>query len=232
MKNLKTLTILFAASFASMISTANGVVVATYDFAVSAANQSPTALATAGNTSAPWSSNFMGNVIADAFRDPSNSLIEATVADALLTNRYVTFTVTPTQALDFTAFSVLLGGYNAASTTDYTVGLAVFSSLTGFTESAQLGSDSLFIPRSSSILDASSPLSIDLTAFSALQDTSDAVEFRIYVLDDRATDHSAFYVRVSDISVEAAAVPEPSTVAFLLGIAALGLVAWRRHDRI
>lgn len=205
-------------------------IIVSYDFTVNNANQADSPLAGASDTSAPWAGNFMGNVTSGAFRDTENNLIADNLGDALSGNRYVTFTVTPAEPIHFESFSVTLGGFNTTGT-NYNVGLGVFSSLTGFSEAGDvLGTDSLFVPAGTGgIIDKDVPLNIDLTAFSGLQNINDPVEFRIYYMDDRASAHSGFNVRVRDISVEAVAVPEPGMMASAVGLLSLLWVLRRRR---
>lgn len=229
---LKTLLTISAIALAMFSPNTGASAIVYYDFTIDNTNQASSPLATAGNATAPWSGNFMGNVTSGAFRDTTNSLIADNFADALLTNRYVTFTVTPNEAIDFQTFEVTLGGFNTTGT-DYNVGLGVFSELTGFNVGGILGSDELLVPAGTGgIIDKATPLSIDLSQVSLLQSISDPVEFRVYYIDDRATDHSGFNVRTRDISVEATAIPEPTTTAVLAGLLAVAFVLRRRLAKV
>jgi hypothetical protein len=222
---------LIAAStlFAGML-LANASVIVSYDFTVSNTNQVSSPLASASAITAPWSGNFMGNVTSGAFRDTANDLILGTLADALTTNRYTTFTLTPAEALNLQSFQVKLGAYNATGSVSYEVGLGVFSSVTGFSAANVLGTDSLTVAASSNIVDKATPLVIDLSVVSALQNIATPIEFRIYYIDNYPTNISSLNVRHRDISIEAVAVPEPSTYAAIAGLLVLLGVGLRRKQ--
>ncbi|MFT3828397.1 MAG: PEP-CTERM sorting domain-containing protein [Opitutaceae bacterium] len=60
----------------------------------------------------------------------------------------------------------------------------------------------------------------------AILDDQDVVQFRILTTNAVGTDE---WVGVDNIVISAAAIPEPSTYAALVGVAALGYAAWRRR---
>jgi hypothetical protein len=208
--------------------------VSSYDFEIGNSNLATSPLGTSTNFAAPWASNFMGNVITGAFRDTANDLIAPNFADALATNRYLHFTLTPSEAIGLQTFQVTLGATNSSGSTGYTAGLGVFSSLTGFTAGNELGTDSFFLPAGSGAVDKGTPLTINLFTNVLLQNLSEPVEFRIYYIDDRSTANSSFNVRIRDVSVEAVAIPEPATAGLVFGFLGLLFVVWSfsRRDRI
>lgn len=154
-----------------------------------------------------------------------------TAADALSTGCYFSLTLTP----DFgntISFSTLSFDIYAGTAGPSSRQLYIFSDKTGFTAASTLlaastTSGSPLIPYNTA--SAGQHFSIDLSAYGALADVTDATTFRFYLQTPTAGQNLDF----DNITVAGtiAAVPEPSTVAFL-GLGGLAFVlAGIKHRR-
>ncbi|MBP6863807.1 MAG: PEP-CTERM sorting domain-containing protein [Candidatus Didemnitutus sp.] len=163
--------------------------------------------------------------------------IPDTLSDAFAANHYLSFTITPSESLNVLSLGFDFGVSNNTNTVNpYTGSWAVFSSVTGLGSSADMiaGATGSYSRANNTGLTASwitpSPL-IDLSGVTALQNTAiSPIQFRIYFWDNTPISNSALIIRMDDIELTAAAaIPEPSTYAALIGVAALGFVALRRR---
>ena len=169
------------------------------------------------------STGLLGNPVPAAevqYGDLENqTTANVTLADSIALNNYYSFTVSPLSGatLDFTELA-----YEFARTGGAAASAHVFSSIGGFTLGDEIDS---FTSPALGILDA---VSVDLTA---LADTTDPVEFRIYLtrLAASVMSNTIFLDNIQlsgNFSVPP--IPEPSS-ALLLGMGALGLLRYTRR---
>lgn len=156
------------------------------------------------------------------------------LSSALSLNNYIGFTITPAASttLDYGVLSFDFGSSNSTSGVDYTINWAVFSSVGGFaSESNAIDSGSFSVLRNTGAgaVWVNPDPSVALNS-AGLNSAAVPVEFRIYFWDNTTTVHSSLLARVDNISLTASAIPEPSTYAALIGLAALGFVALRRRQ--
>lgn len=230
MKN-KTLKCCLTAGTAFLILTLSspGTVVALYDFpgiqgtTLPSASTDSEASSTAGDlnlgaglpltgTNSSGISNSSGNPVNSLFlRNVNNS----TEGNAVTGNKYITFSVTPSSALNFTSLSF-----------DYF--LASASSAEFFALRSDAGGDNFTTTIASGTLTtinawtANTPL--DLSSVTSLQNTGSTVNFRFYVWGAAAiTDITRF----DNITLNASVVPEPGTT-MLFGLGSIALLVWRR----
>lgn len=165
----------------------------------------------------------------------SPNVIADSLEAAITTNHYLGFTITPTESLNILSLGFDFGvSNNTGTVTTYTGSWGVFASTTGFTSGAILDTGSYSRANNTgggAFWVSPSPL-VDLSDVPSLQNTVvSPIEFRIYFWDNSATASSTLVVRFDEISLTAAsAIPEPSTYAALIGLAALGFVALRRRQ--
>jgi hypothetical protein len=121
------------------------------------------------------------------------------------------------------------GFWNTNTTLDFSV--SIFSSVDGFaTDGELLGSYTIDGGLYENGVDATVARSVNLTGITELQDVSSDVEFRIYFYDNSsATDRTH---RIDNVVLTASTViPEPSSVALLLGVASLGSAVFMRRRK-
>lgn len=213
-------------------SSAHAVIVAEYQFTGgSAANSASSGIASA--TSISYLPGSISSTSSQFFIQNTGNAIPDSLALSLSNNNFLGFTVTPTG--DNLAFSSLSFGFgltnNTTTVTTYTGNWAVFSSIDGFTSGSQIATGSFSLPNGSGAggtFISPSPV-VSLTGVSGLQNVGGAVQFRIYYWDNYASGSSSLAIRFDDIQLDAAAVPEPGTMAlFALG---LGVCVWRTRRR-
>lgn len=149
---------------------------------------------------------------------------KTSLASAITAGDYLSFTVTPAGGSNFSlsSLSVLFGV--ATAVTNFNVALT--SSASGFSAGNELWSLSF---------SSASPAaeSISVASFSNLQNSTTAIEFRLYGWRD-TTGTTTFRIRDNSggdfsISGTTSAVPEPAAYAVLVGIAGLIVAVWRRR---
>jgi hypothetical protein len=220
--------LLILISLLTGFSTLGASIVASYTFDdTSGTSSAVTDLGTASLMTKSFGTNFGGNVSSGSYYDRSNNSIPDLPATDM--TRYVAFTFTPNQVVDFSAFSMQLGITNSIGSA-YDVEAAIFSSLTGFDNVGQSLGNSVYTSAAGSGTSFAAGADFNLTGVAALQGISTPVEFRIYYWDTAGISNSSAIFRLDNVNLSA--VPEPSTVALFLGMAALGMCVWRRNSRI
>ncbi|WP_309380991.1 PEP-CTERM sorting domain-containing protein [Cerasicoccus frondis] len=145
------------------------------------------------------------------------------LAEAIAGNKYVTFSITVDEGytLDLTTITFGIRRNGSGAPDDY----AILSSISGFTDSDALAT----LNTASTSAEA---FSADTTSNSAFQTIAGGttVEFRLYGWNANV-DSSNTHITGASIDGTITAVPEPSTLALFAGIAALGVVAYRRRKR-
>jgi hypothetical protein len=146
------------------------------------------------------------------------------LAAAISGDDYLSFTITPSAGYNLSIASIsLLTGVSTAVTSFHG---DLLSSATGFTASDSVHSY-LFATTSAPIQ------SIVLSGFTALQNVSGPIEFRLYGWRDPAGTSTFRFRNLSGsdlvINGSAIAVPEPSTCAAMFGLVAFAWVAIRRR---
>lgn len=210
--------------FASLASTASAVVLAQYGFENSyAASTVDTGLdassVSAGSGVSPNPPVFSGTSAVGNRSLAVQGLTETSSADAISTNDYIEFTLTPDggYTMDLEDITVYLQRSNdpGSATTVF-----ARSSLDSFGSTIDTLSS---IPVSPS---GFANYSIDLTG-SAYQDLTESVTFRLYAFGGN---NSSSSLRFDDLTVNGtAAIPEPATSAILLMGVAAGFALVRRR---
>lgn len=164
----------------------------------------------------------------------SSDTTATTEAQAIGSNTYVAFTVTPTGGnnLDLASLAFSSGASNSDSDdVSITASVAVKSSVGGFgVGDPTLGTFAKTVANGNGGAGVLDPRTIDLTTFgSAFQDLTDPVEFRFYLFD--GTNGSNKINRLDSVVLEGTAVPEPAAAAGLSAAAAAGLLLRRRRRR-
>lgn len=220
----------------------NADILANYDFGDDAGTRSAASivasdLGTASNMSKSWGSNFLGNVSGSGldfytFSTSGGFVIPDTIEESLAVSGnpgYIEFTFTPSESINLTSFSFDLGVFNDIEST-YDVGAELFSSLTGFSDASQsLGGGTHTGQPLNPVADYAPTVTIDLTGESALQNIDSAVTFRVHYYDEAGIESGNAILRLDNVVLEGAAVPEPATIGFAFGVATLGLVLLRRR---
>lgn len=170
-------------------------------------------------------------------RDYTNFVPGLDIGAAIAAGNYLGFTVTPTDgALNYLSLSFAYGASNGSASTSYSVSWAVFAGETGFTatDGNQIDEGSFTLAAQGAnnvaVFWSPTPANVNLTNSAGLQNAALPKEFRIYYWDNYTTGNNNFIARFDDISLTASAIPEPSTYAALIGLAALGFVALRRRQ--
>jgi hypothetical protein len=153
---------------------------------------------------------------------------QTSLAAAISTNDYLSFTVTPSANADLSLISISMLFGVASAVTNFNVALT--SNATGFTTGDAIWTYS-FSTASPTIQTAT------LSGVTALQDLGSAVEFRLYGWRD-TSGTTTFRIRDNagnDLSlagsVSMAAIPEPGTSASIAGVVSLAVVNWWRRRR-
>ncbi len=225
--------LLAAIALLGLAASAQAVIVVDYQFtAGSNTNSAASGIATAstisvapGSISSSTSQFFISNL--------GNAIPESLDA-SLSNNNFLAFSVTPTAAnLSFSSLTFGFGLTNNTSTVNpYTGNWAVFSSIDGFTSGSQIATGSFSLPTGSgtAIVFANPAPDVSLSGVSGLQNVAGPVQFRIYYWDNSTTAVSNLILRMDNIQLNAAAVPEPGTLT-LAGLA-LGLIRWKLRRRV
>lgn len=161
------------------------------------------------------------------------SAIAGSLEDAISGNQYVGFTITPTQSLNILSLDFDFAVVNNSSTVDpYTGSWSLFAGPPAFVAVNSLASGFVSTPKSSGGSASWNSITHDLQGVSSLQSVAlSPIEFRLYFWDNStASSSTAFSIRFDDVGLTASAIPEPSTYAALIGLAALGFVALRRRQ--
>lgn len=216
----------------------HGAVIAVYDFPGSQGTTLPSAStdsdagSTAGSLSlAPYlapsggfnPSGTTSSGISSSSGNPVNSLFlrttnNSTEANAVLFDKYFTFTLTSSTALNFTSLDF---DYFRQATT----------SATSFALRTNAGGDNFSTTVASGSLTGTgawNSISMDLTGVLGLQNITSATTFRVYIWGSSGASADAQITRFDNIELNALAVPEPGTYA-LLSLA--GIVVLLRRQR-
>lgn len=239
MSNLRAFAVVVSASIAwfSGVETSKAVVLAQYQFTSnSGASTDSDLLTTASSvtfgtfTGAAASavaalSNNEAQVRTDATAPASYTPPGTDVSGALTNGAYITFTLlTNGNATSIGSLS-FLHLFRNANPGIGNPGIAVFSSLTGFTSSDSLGTFLLGTGTNGAILSASRV--IDLSSNSSFQNITGDVEFRIYFYDtSTATDR---YHAIDNLVLSTEVIPEPS-VSLLAAAGALAMIRRKRRN--
>lgn len=231
MKKLSKIIVFVSASAIGCV-TANADVIALYNFPSSQGTTLPSAssvsssLATAGGLDLgagfPTDSGQTSG-ISSSSGNPANSLFlrqanNSTETFAVNADKYITFSLTPSSAVDFTSIEFDYRRDSGSSATDY----ALRSDAGGDNFSTNIGSGTMSGAGTGSFTSAS-PL--DLSIVGSLQNISSAVEFRLYIW---GADSDSAITRFDNIEVNATLIPEPGAFALIASAAGLLLISFRR----
>lgn len=200
----------------------------------SLASASVLSLTAGGSRSTAAAGTGLDGFVGSYAKTNSSNGVADSLADAISLSQYLSFTITPTESLNVLSLGFDFAASNNTTSVDPYVGSwGVFSSLTGFTSGDILATNSVSTPKSTGLTATWSSFSVDLSGVSSLQSVAvSPIEIRLYFWDNSATSTTNLVVRFDEIALTAtSAIPEPSTYAALFGVAALGLVLWRRRAR-
>jgi PEP-CTERM putative exosortase interaction domain len=188
-----------------------------------------------GTTGATGRSGGNGGTLFSRLKELSgaggDTVIFATEANAISTNSYFEFTLTPNgENINITSFSADVFAQTLAGDpqAEYTVNYLLRSSEDSYASNLLTASHTA--PATDGSGDTTTPTAFSGT-LSGFDNISSAVTFRIYAYATTATKTSEQTLRIDNVTFSGSTIPEPSQAAMLLGGISVALVALRRRKK-
>ena len=163
--------------------------------------------------------------------DGSDTVIFASEANAITTNSYFEFTLTPDgESIDITSFDADIFAQTLAGSAqaEYTVNYLLRSSEDAYTSNLLTASHTASATTGSGDTTTATDFSGALVGFNNI---SSAVTFRIYAYAITDTKTANQTLRIDNVSFSGTSIPEPSQAAMLVGGLALAVVGLGRRNK-